>query len=103
MSKDKEIKFVEQPILKQIIQLTDRIDLSGIIKKHNSDYYYKTFTTRTQLITMLFGIFSRCDSMIEIAEGIRALEGKLNHLGLKKSPAKSTTSDGLRNRTYIIN
>jgi hypothetical protein len=99
MSKDKEIKFVGQPILRQIIQLVDRIDLSGIIKKHNSDYYYKTFTTRTQLITMLFGIFSRCDSMTEIAEGMRALGGKLNHLGLKKSPAKSTASDGLRNRT----
>ena len=48
---------------------------------------------------MLFGILSRCDSMGEICEGMRALSGKLNHLGLKSSPAKSTACDGLRNRS----
>ena len=47
---------------------------------------------------MLFGILSRCDLMTQICEGLRAMVGKLNHLGLNKSPAKSTASDGLRNR-----
>jgi hypothetical protein len=47
---------------------------------------------------MLFGILSRCDSMTEIYEGMRALGRKLNHLGLTNAPAKSTTCDGLRNR-----
>lgn len=47
---------------------------------------------------MLLGIFSRCDSMTEICEGLRAFRGKLNHLGLGKAPAKSTACDGLRNR-----
>jgi IS4 transposase len=36
--------------------------------------------------------------MTEICEGLRAMSGKLNHLGLKKAPAKSTACDGLRNR-----
>jgi hypothetical protein len=36
--------------------------------------------------------------MNEICEGLRAMGGKLNHLGLKKAPAKSTACDGLRNR-----
>jgi hypothetical protein len=36
--------------------------------------------------------------MTEICEGMRALGGKLNHLGLKSAPAKSTACDGLRNR-----
>jgi len=71
-----------------------------LIAKHNSDYYYKAYKSRTQLITMLFGILSRCDSMTEICEGLRALGGKLNHLGLEKAPAKSTASDGLRNRSH---
>lgn len=38
--------------------------------------------------------------MTEICEGLRALVGKLNPLGLEKAPAKSTASDGLRNRGY---
>lgn len=98
MSKDNEIKFVGQPIFKQVIKLLEAIDFNGIVKKHNADYYYKAFKAKTHIITMLFGILSRCDSMNEICEGLRALGGKLNHLGLEKAPAKSTASDGLRNR-----
>ncbi len=99
MSKNREINFVGQPILKQILKLVDTIDLRSIINKHQSDRYYKAFKTRTHLVTLLFGIFSRCDSMTEIVEGMRALGGKLSYFGLQKAPAKSTASDGLRNRT----
>ena len=98
MSKNSEIKFVGQPIFKQIIDLLKVVDIPSLIKQHNSDRYYKAFKTQTHIITVLFGIFSRCDSMTEICEGMRALGGKLNHLGLEKAPAKSTAGDGLRNR-----
>ena len=98
MGKNTEIKLIGQPIFKQIVDLIEGINLAGLIKKHNSDHYYKAFKSRTHLITMLFGILSRCDSMTEICEGLRAMGGKLNHLGLNQSPAKSTACDGLRNR-----
>lgn len=98
MGKDKEIQFVGQPIFKQILSLLEAVSINSIIRKHQSDHYYKAFKTRVQLTTMLFGILSRCDSMTEICEGLRALGGKLNHLGLQKAPAKSTACDGLRNR-----
>ncbi|MBD3272802.1 IS4 family transposase [Candidatus Dependentiae bacterium] len=99
MSKDNEIHFVGQPIFKQILKLIDAVNIQRLVIKHQSDYYYKAFKSRTQLIVMLFGILSRCDSMTESCEGLRALGGKLNHLGLDKAPAKSTASDGLRNRS----
>ena len=102
MSKNNEIKFVGQPIFKQIVNLVDAVNIQGLVRKHNSDYYYKAFKTRTHLITMLFGILSRCDSMTEICEGMRALSGKLNHLGLKNAPAKSTACDGLRKRDSLF-
>jgi len=98
MSKNTEIKFVGQPIFRQIINLIDSIDIKGIVQRNNSDRYYKAYKSKTQLIVMLFGILSRCDSMNEICEGLRAMGGKLNHLGFEKAPAKSTASDGLRNR-----
>lgn len=98
MGKINEIKFVGQPIFKQVINLIEKVNISSIIKAQDSDRYYKAFKSRTHLITMLFGILSRCDSMTETCEGLRALGGKLNHLGLEKAPAKSTASDGLRNR-----
>jgi hypothetical protein len=98
MGKNTEIKFVGQPIFKQVVKLIDAINLTSLAKKHNADYYYKAFKAKTHLITVLFGIFSRCDSMTEICEGLRAMSGKLNLLGLEKSPAKSTACDGMRNR-----
>lgn len=100
MGKITEIKLVGQPIFKQIMNLVDKVDVQGLIRKHESDYYYKSFKTRTHLFTMLFGILSRCDSMTEVCEGLRAMGGKLNHLGMDQAPAKSTACDGLRNRNH---
>lgn len=97
-NKNTEKKFVGQPIFKQIIDFIPKNKFALLVRKHNADHYYKTFDSWTHLVTLLFGIFSRCDSMGEICDGMRALDGKLNHLGMDKSPAKSTAGDGLRNR-----
>lgn len=93
-----ENKLVGQPIFKQILELIPRNKFDLLVHKHKTDRYYKTFDSWTQLVTMLFGIFSRCDSMGEVCDGMQALTGKLNHLGMDKSPAKSTSGDGLRGR-----
>ncbi|MBS4013330.1 MAG: DUF4372 domain-containing protein, partial [Bacteroidetes bacterium] len=46
MSKNTEIKFVGQPIFKQVISLIDAIGIKSIVKKHNADHYYKAFKAR---------------------------------------------------------
>lgn len=98
MSKDSEIKFVGQPVFGQIMKLIDKSIFAQLVREKKRDYYYKALKSWDELIVLLFGILSRCDSMSEICEGMKALGGELNHLGLEKSPAKSTASDGLRNR-----
>jgi hypothetical protein len=97
-SKDIEKKFVGQPIFKQLIDFIPKNKFDILAQKHQTDRYYKSFPAWTQLVTMLFGVFSRCDSMGEICDGMLAMQGKLNHLGLGASPAKSTAGDGLRER-----
>jgi len=98
MGKDNQKKLVGQPIFRQIIKLIPRDTFNELVIKCKSDRYYKTFFSWEQLVTMLFGIFSRCDSMGEVCDGMRALAGKLNYLGMDCSPAKSTAGDGLRDR-----
>jgi hypothetical protein len=49
MDKITEIKLVGQPIFKQIMNLVNKVDIEGLIRKHESDYYYKSFKTRTHL------------------------------------------------------
>lgn len=97
--KNKDKNLVGQPIFKQLLAFIPRNKFDLLVSKHKSDHYYKVFDAWTQLMTMLFGIFSRCDSMGEICDGMQSLAGKLNHLGLQKSPAKSTAGDGLRGRS----
>lgn len=99
MGKDSTKNLVGQPVLKQIIDLLPKEKFDILVKKHQSDKYYKTYSSWKQLITMLFGIFSRCDSMGEVCDGLRALEGKLSYFGFSDSPAKSTAGDGLRDRS----
>lgn len=70
-----------------------------LVQQCGRDRYYKTFFSWDQLIVMLFGIFSRCDSMGEVCDSMRALEGKLNYLNMDCSPAKSTAGDALRDRS----
>ena len=99
MGKDSKKHLVGQPIFKQIVQIIPKDKFAHLVRKTESDKYYKTFTSWDELVTLLFGIFSRCDSMGEVCDGMRALGGKLNYLGMDCAPAKSTAGDGLRNRS----
>ena len=98
MGKDITKNLVGQPIFKQIIKMLPREQFDLLVKQCGSDRYYKTLFSWEQLIIMLFGIFSRCDSMGEVCDGMRALSGKLNYLGMDCAPSKSTTGDALRDR-----
>jgi hypothetical protein len=98
MGKDNQKNLVGQPIFKQLIKIIPRDKFNELVISCKSDKYYKTFFSWEQLVTMLFGIFSRCDSMGEVCDGMRALAGKLNYLGMDASPAKSTAGDALRDR-----
>ncbi|HDJ33890.1 MAG TPA: DUF4372 domain-containing protein [Bacteroidetes bacterium] len=49
MSKNTEIKFIGQPIFKQILNLADAVNIQSLVRKHNSDYYYKAYKSRTHL------------------------------------------------------
>lgn len=96
--KDNSKNFVGQPIFKQLVDFIPRNKFDHLVYKHCCDRYYKTFDSWTQLLTMLFGTLSRCDSMGEICDGMKGLAGKLNQIGLASAPAKSTSADGLRER-----
>lgn len=102
MGKDTTKNLVGQPLFKQIIKILPRDPFDLHASYCGSDRYYKSFFAWEQLIVMLFGIFSRCDSMGEVCDGMRALGGKLNYLGMDSAPAKSTAGDALRDRDNEI-
>lgn len=98
MSENTNKNLVGQPIFTQVLSLINRNKFNDIVKKRHANRYYKKFPAWTHFVCMMFGIYSRCDSVTEIVEGMIGCVGKLGHFGLKEVPAKSTFTDGNRER-----
>jgi hypothetical protein len=100
MSKDNT--FVGHPILSQILNCIPVSIINNAARKHNSNHYYKKIPLRVHLTSLLYGVFSYCNGLREICEGMLACEGKLTHLGLDQAPARSTLSDANTRRSYLV-
>jgi hypothetical protein len=99
---DKNTKFVGQPILSQIFSCIPTSKINQAAREHKANHYYKKLPLRVHLITLLYGVFSYCNGLRELCEGMLACEGKLAHLGLDKAPARSTLSDANTRRSYRV-
>jgi hypothetical protein len=91
--------FTGQPILTQILALIPRSIVQGLITKYNCDRYCKKFTAYDHLVSMLFSSFHRCSSLRELITGLQANANRLQHLGLKYTPRRSTLADANKRRT----
>jgi hypothetical protein len=99
---DKDKRFVGQPLLSQILELIPGSLLAKAARKHQANRYYKALPLRVHLVSLLYGVFSYCNGLRELCEGMLGCEGKLQHLGLDRSPARSTLSDANSKRSYVV-
>ena len=99
---DEVKKFVGQPVLSQILDVIPSSLIQQSSKKHQSNRYYKRLPFRVHLVSLLYGVFSYCNGLRELSEGLLACEGKLSHLGFDKAPARSTLSDANNRRDYRV-
>jgi hypothetical protein len=99
---DKGKKFIGQPVRSQILDCIPSSVITSATRKHQSNRYYKRIPVRVHLISLLYGVFSYCNGLRELCEGMLACEGKLTHLGLDKAPARSTLSDANNKRSYLV-
>ncbi len=98
-----EIKqFVGQPVLSQILSCIPVATINKACRKHDANRYYKKIPVRVHLVSLLYGVFSYCNGLRELCEGMLACEGRLTHLGLDKAPARSTLSDANTKRSYLF-
>jgi IS4 transposase len=98
MCKDSEKKLVGQPIFNQVLKIIPRAVFDRIVLEQKSDRHCRAFSSWDELVTLLFGVFTRCDSAREVCDGMAALGGKLNYLCMDTAPAKSTFNDALNTR-----
>ncbi len=76
--------------------------LDSSIKKHKSDKGYSKYKTYDQFVALTFGQLNKCYTLSDISTGIGVCESFIKDLGLSQSPARSTMSDGNKNRTWEV-
>jgi Transposase DDE domain/Domain of unknown function (DUF4372) len=88
--------------MSQIMKLIPVKILQQAVEKHQSNRYYKSLPTRVHLVSLLFGVYSCCNGLREICEGLIGCQGKFSHFNFDKTPARSTLSDGNNRRSYLV-
>ena len=89
----KSTHFFGQPVYGQLIKSLDRVKILEISRKNGGEKYVKSFDGYTHLLTMLFAVIMRFDSLREIEAAMTAEVRKLHHIGIEKVPKRSTLSD----------
>lgn len=104
----KNSNFFGQPIYGQLIKSLDHDKIVEISRKHGGERYVKSFDGYTHLLTMLYAVIQRFDSLREIETSMTAEVRKLRHVGIETVPRRSTlrtqTPDGQRSslKRYIV-
>ena len=95
----KSSNFFGQPIFGQLIKSLDRKKIVEMSRKHGGEKYVKSFDGYTHLLTMLYAVIQRFDSLREIEASMTAEVRKLHHVGIDSVPKRSTLSDANARRS----
>ena len=95
----KSTHFFGQPAYGQLIKCLDRQKIIEMSQKHGGERYIKSFDGWHHLLTMLYAVIMRFDSLREIEASMLAEVRKLAHIGLETIPRRSTLSDANSRRS----
>lgn len=95
-------KNTNKPLLKQILEFIPNHIFRGSVQKHQSDKGTHKYKTWDQFVALIFGQLNKCYTLSDISCGLSISGTLLSDLGLDQSPAKSTMSDGNKNRSYKV-
>ena len=89
-------------VFAQVIDFIPRYQFDKLVKKYKGDWHAKELTCYNQLLQLLFGQITGCDSLRDICMCLEAHSGILYHLGIKKSVTHSSLSRANENRDCRI-
>lgn len=79
-------------LFSQILNLIDRREFDAAVARTGAERRSKGFSCWDQFVAMCFCQLAQAKSLREITQGLASCEGRLRHLGLTESPARSTLS-----------
>jgi len=86
----------------QILQVIPRSQFMRLVAKTKAEHASKGFSSWDQFVAMLFCQFAQSKSLREITDGLAVTLGKLNHLGMRTAPAKSTLAYANHKRPWEL-
>jgi hypothetical protein len=89
-------------IFSQILQIFPKSEFIQFVAETKSNKFIKGFSCWDQFVAMLFCQLGRAQSLREICYGLATFQGKINHLGLKKAPSRSTLSYANEHRPWHL-
>jgi hypothetical protein len=89
-------------VFQQILKLFPRTEFDLMVRKHRAERHSRGFRCWDQFVAMMFCHLGRAQSLREIQQGLASAEGRLQHLGLKESPRRSTLSYANAHRPYEL-
>jgi hypothetical protein len=94
--------FTGQPIFSQVLSFLPKSSIDRIADECQADRYCRYFTTHSHLVSILYAVFNKCNSIRELTSGLMAWEQRINHLGLDHFPKRSTISDANTRRSEDV-
>ena len=91
-----------KPLLRQILDLIPYWILQGCINQYHADKGCHKYKTYDQLVALTFGQLCKCTTLADNSTGRSVSETFISDLKLKQNPAKSTMSDGNKNRSWQV-
>lgn len=88
-------------VFHDLLKLVPWKTFDALVALHGADDLVRSFTTRHQLIALLYGQFSGAESLRAIETAMESHQARLYHLG-GKAPARSTFADANRSRSPLV-
>ncbi|MDF0672737.1 MAG: IS4 family transposase [Nitrospira sp.] len=86
----------------QMLALIDRADFARAVRQHAAERAAKGFSCWDHLIAMLFCQMGSAHSLREICGGLATALGKLVHLGIRRTPTRSTLAYANAHRPWQL-
>jgi hypothetical protein len=84
-------------VFRDILKLVPWTEFDQLVEKHGTDDLVRSFTTRRQLLALLYGQLSGASSLRDIEASMSSHQARLYHAG-GAPPARSTFADANRDR-----
>ena len=89
-------------VFAQIASFISANDFNNCVIRYQGNHQVKHFTCWNQLMCMVFGQLSNCDSLTDLAVGLTAQRSKWYHLGIGTGLSKSNLAHANENRDWRI-